>query len=458
MNNAEFLQPLANRLSAGEVLWGLSKSDVNSKGGDWQGAPISSLSEMDRYSEYNNYYVISSFKANAKQQLFRRYECFSSLLCIVLDDIGTKVPFDKVALQPTWIIETSPNNFQYGYLLEEPYRDVDDAKVFIEGLANNGYTDSGAKNPVRLFRLPVGVNNKSIYPEGTRTQLVEYHPQREFTMDQLKLAFPFNESLQVVPKAPVPPSPPALSLIQTSDVNIKRWHEECRRYEDSEGRVLGGEYGGSRHEAIVNMAGEAHALGFDQATAINLILEWNQRAFIPKEDAKEINHQVNHTYKTRKNEAGHKTASHAFKDAPAPPKHEIDSLVEQSKVVAANAAKNQPLLWNKKKAEIPRPSTIDTFPIEILNEFADWFDGCHARTTHDISMLATISLAGVLAGRRYRTDRNNYSNLFALVVAKTGAGKDYVRSGINQFLAAGGDETKKLRGYGFIHKSGRDID
>jgi len=51
-----------------------------------------------------------------EDKLYNRKALFERLHVVVLDDIGTKVPVSKLpeALKPTYIIESSKGNYQYG--------------------------------------------------------------------------------------------------------------------------------------------------------------------------------------------------------------------------------------------------------------------------------------------------------------------------------------------------------
>ena len=106
---------------------------------------------------------------------------------MVLDDVGTK---SKVPpLDPTWIIETSPNNYQFGYtfaLDDQPLKG--DFSAAIKAIANAGYTDGGAINPVRNFRLPGSVNLKP-GRDSFASKLIELHTEREFSLPQIINAF-----------------------------------------------------------------------------------------------------------------------------------------------------------------------------------------------------------------------------------------------------------------------------
>ena len=107
--------------------------------------------------------------------------CCTHVSVMVLDDIGTKSKVPPLA--PTWIMETSPGNYQWGYVLsEQPL--CNDFAAAIRAVAEAGYTDGGAINPVRNFRIPGSVNLK----EGRNrfaSVLTEFHPDREFTLAEI---------------------------------------------------------------------------------------------------------------------------------------------------------------------------------------------------------------------------------------------------------------------------------
>lgn len=108
-----------------------------------------------------------------------------------LDDIGTKSKTPP--LEPTWKIETSPLNFQWVYVFLLDHQPTkEDYSAAIIAIAAAGYTDPGAINPVRNFRLPGSVNLKP-GREGFVARLVEFHPERQFTLPQI------CEALGVVP-------------------------------------------------------------------------------------------------------------------------------------------------------------------------------------------------------------------------------------------------------------------
>ena len=113
------------------------------------------------------------------------------VLVMVLDDVGTKAKVPPI--EPTWKMETSPGSFQWGYVFsEQPTKG--EFTAAIKAIADAGYTDPGSINAVRNFRLPGSVNLKP-GREMFKSVLVEFHPERDFTLPQICAA------LEVTPAA-----------------------------------------------------------------------------------------------------------------------------------------------------------------------------------------------------------------------------------------------------------------
>lgn len=102
-------------------------------------------------------------------------------MVMVLDDIGTKSK--EPPLAPTWKMETSPGSFQWGYTFSfQPSKQ--EFAAAITAIAAAGYTDPGANNPVRNFRLPGSINLKP-GRNGWAARLVELEPSREYTLEEI---------------------------------------------------------------------------------------------------------------------------------------------------------------------------------------------------------------------------------------------------------------------------------
>ena len=104
------------------------------------------------------------------------------VMVLVLDDVGTKSKTPP--LPPTWIMETSPGNYQWGYAFSENQPTKSDFSAAIIAMADAGYTDAGAINPVRNFRLPGSVNLKP-GRDNFAAVLTEFHPERQYDLPEI---------------------------------------------------------------------------------------------------------------------------------------------------------------------------------------------------------------------------------------------------------------------------------
>jgi hypothetical protein len=111
------------------------------------------------------YFNTSSCVPDAAGVLRHKKELFSAYHVLVLDDIGTKIPLENLpkALRdnPTYIIESSEGNYQYGYVLDEPITNYEHAVGLMQAAALAGLTDKGGLTAAKVVRLPDGVNGKN---------------------------------------------------------------------------------------------------------------------------------------------------------------------------------------------------------------------------------------------------------------------------------------------------------
>jgi hypothetical protein len=106
----------------------------------------------------NNYFNCASILPAQDGELNARKESAAAYHVLVLDDVGTKV--DRGLLgdaAPTWVLETSPGNFQIGFCLDPPLTEPAAVELLQQQIAAAGLTDKGALGMVRWVRLPIGV-------------------------------------------------------------------------------------------------------------------------------------------------------------------------------------------------------------------------------------------------------------------------------------------------------------
>lgn len=114
--------------------------------------------------------------------------CCEYVLLMVLDDVGDPEKAPKPPpLPPTWIMETSEGSYQWGYVFSEQPSKADYAAA-IRAIADAGYSDPGAVNPVRNFRLPGSVNLKP-HKGLFESKLVAFNPEREYSLTEICQAF-----------------------------------------------------------------------------------------------------------------------------------------------------------------------------------------------------------------------------------------------------------------------------
>ena len=70
--------------------------------------------------DHNNYTSFATFRPDDEGKYQRQKKQFAALYAVMLDDIGVKVPLDRITLDPSWMIETSKDNYQIGFILSEP--------------------------------------------------------------------------------------------------------------------------------------------------------------------------------------------------------------------------------------------------------------------------------------------------------------------------------------------------
>ncbi|MDC0148875.1 RepB family DNA primase [Rhodospirillales bacterium] len=211
VSNKDFIDAVFHSVPEGAHIYGTTFKEPPdmAPSGVWFGGPIKARS-LKRKSNYtsgdaNAFYVVSSFKPNGEGQVRRSKNNFAAAHVLTLDDIGdgpsAKISWDKIKLPPSFVIETSPDNAQPGYILSKPETDADLFNRVVDALIHQGLAadaDPGMKGVTRYVRMPVGINNKTKYDPPHRHVLKEWRPERRYTLQDIIDAY----GLVLAPPAP----------------------------------------------------------------------------------------------------------------------------------------------------------------------------------------------------------------------------------------------------------------
>lgn len=134
------------------------------------------------------YYCISTLREPVDGKIRRTLADVLRTYVVVLDDIGTKIDPQKFGgrAEPHYVMETSPGNYQWGYLIEPSAPDA--AADVIHALAEAGWTDRGAQGKNRVVRVPGSINNK--HGQKFAARVIEWHPDEpRWTLKELAAEF-----------------------------------------------------------------------------------------------------------------------------------------------------------------------------------------------------------------------------------------------------------------------------
>jgi len=189
ITNAEFVANIFARLPDGAFAAVCSKPGDPSSGG-WVAKRAENA--FERLSiENNNYLSCSSFYPGDDGSFKARKDRFAACHFLMLDDLGTKIPFDRLAgFELSWLIETSPDNFQGGIILADPLTEGAMAIRLLTAMIETGLCDPGATGPLsRWARLPVAINGKPKYADATgapfRCRLIQWQPENRYTPQEI---------------------------------------------------------------------------------------------------------------------------------------------------------------------------------------------------------------------------------------------------------------------------------
>ena len=189
ITNAEFIAAVFPRFPDGAYPAVSSKTGDPSKGG-WP-AMRADLATDDLSAQTNNYVNCSSFHVGEQGSFKARKSQFAACHFLMLDDLGTKVPLDRLdGFELSWLIETSPGNHQGGIVFSEPLTNGPSAERLLGAIIGAGLCDAGASGPSsRWARLPVAINGKPKHAaeDGScfQCRLIRWRPEIRYAPKEI---------------------------------------------------------------------------------------------------------------------------------------------------------------------------------------------------------------------------------------------------------------------------------
>lgn len=176
-----------------------------------------------KWGELATYYCVSTVTHQRKRQVKKRLEDVRTAMVLPLDDIGTKATAPEVP--PSYTIQTSAGNYQWGYLLEPFDVSSPAGQAYYDSvlysLAEAGHNDPGCRSATRLVRLP-----GSLHRTGFVATVVEWHPSRIWELREL--AELFDIPLKT-PRKSFAMKPGKYAVLADVDDHVYTWLAETGR-------------------------------------------------------------------------------------------------------------------------------------------------------------------------------------------------------------------------------------
>ncbi len=188
VTNAEFITRVFTQIPEGASAAVCSKPGDPTEGG-W--TAVQAIAVDLQKATANNFVSCSSFLPSKDTTFSVKKEQFAAYHTIMLDDLGTKVPLEKLGgFELSYLIETSPNNFQGGIILAEPIAGGDLAERLLKAIIAAGLCDAGASGPLcRWGRLPNGSNGKPKYRDSDgkpfQCRLAQWQPEKRYSVQEV---------------------------------------------------------------------------------------------------------------------------------------------------------------------------------------------------------------------------------------------------------------------------------
>ena len=191
LDRQEFLDTIFGQRDAGEHVC-VSRATEKTDGGIYFTNRLDTDSIFQRWNHADTpsawYFCVSAVTGSRKPLtggglggVMRGRDSLTRAFILVLDDVGTKATAPD--LEPSYVIETSQGNYQYGYLIN-PTDNFTQYEALAKHCAAMGWSDSGAGGSYRVMRLPGSANLKPA-AFGWRSVVTQWSPERRWELDEL---------------------------------------------------------------------------------------------------------------------------------------------------------------------------------------------------------------------------------------------------------------------------------
>lgn len=197
ISNAEFLSQAFNLVATdsgnNRPVTVSSAGNPSDKSFSWVAKDFDG-SQAPESQDSNNFFSVATFKPDQEGRYKRQKSNFVAQWVVALDDVTgnivegkakAQIPFSRIVLEPSYVLETSRGNYQVGYFLKTPIEKVSQADALSKAIISSGLSDPGASGPAsRLMRLPIGCNGK--YSPVFHCRLVFWKPENRYSVEELK--------------------------------------------------------------------------------------------------------------------------------------------------------------------------------------------------------------------------------------------------------------------------------
>jgi len=288
VSNTEFLEELRKGAAPGDSLW-LAHfiGDPEHAQGNWAGRAYGADDHARREADdpgwhrQNTYFAVSSVRKDGDGRLARRLGNLGRPLALVIDD-----PDDsKLNGTPSWVLETSPNNYQIGVFIDIEDDEIPIFNALVRRMSKAGMMghDTSGNNAVRYVRLPMGMNLKPRDSGPFKTVMRVWNPGQRLGLADAAMVF--GVDLDVVIKEMI-----TNTLTDDSGITYSADRPGDAGV-DAEGRELALAAmardiltGNSLHDPTMRLAASLVASGMAGGAAVNLIRGLMDASMAPRDD------------------------------------------------------------------------------------------------------------------------------------------------------------------------------